>query len=64
MTEPEVNVHLQRFWSQANGRLVRAPTVHDLWMEQERVAELDGQVLPTKREVVAHFAWFFEVRHE
>ena len=59
LTEAEVNVHLQRFWSELHGRLVRAPAVHDLWMEQERVAELDGHVLPTKREVVEHFSWFF-----
>ncbi len=57
MTEEELNGHLQRFW----GDLGRggAPTVHDLWMEQERVAEADGGVLPTKRDVVDHFAWFF-----
>lgn len=59
MTEAEANVHLQAFWSRVHGRLVRAPTVHDLWMEQERVAELDGQVLPSKREVLEHCAWFF-----
>jgi hypothetical protein len=60
LTEAEVNVHLQRFWSETHGRLVRAPTVHDLWMEQERVAELDGIRLPTKREVLEHYSWFFE----
>lgn len=59
LSKDEINVHLQRFWSQQAGRLVRAPTVYDLWAEQERVAELDGGVLPTLAQVVEHFAWFF-----
>ena len=59
LSESEVNVYLQAFWSRVHGRLVRAPTVFDLWLEQERVSEMDGLELPTRRQVVEHFAWFF-----
>ncbi|MEI8352408.1 MAG: hypothetical protein WCG36_08865, partial [bacterium] len=58
MTADEVNVQLLRFWQRSKG-VGRAPTVYDLWMEQERVAEMDGGVLPTLRQVVEHFSWFF-----
>lgn len=59
MTEAEVNSALCGFWTAAGG-VSRAPTVHELWQEQERVAEFDGiSPLPTKAEVLEHFAWFF-----
>lgn len=59
MTEAEVNACLLGFWT-AHGGNGRAPTVVEVWQEQERVAELDGlSPLPTRAEVVDHFAWFF-----
>lgn len=61
MTEEQVNARLAEFWRKSGAASGRAPTVHDTWNEQERVAELDGVTpLPTRQEVLEHFSWFFE----
>lgn len=56
-----VNEQIRRFWAQhAPGR--HAPTVEELWLEQERVAEKDLKDGPTFEEVLEHFEWFFRVQ--
>jgi hypothetical protein len=56
MTEQEANERLQRFWSRVPGASDRAPTVAEMWLERERIAEADGLPLPTLQETIWDFA--------
>lgn len=59
LSEDEIDVLLQRVWSRAHGRLVRAPTLRDFWQEQCRVAAKHGLAEPLFEEVREHFSWYF-----
>lgn len=59
LTEDQIDALLGDHWRAVAGDTRHAPTLRDLWVEQCRVARLDGAFEPALDDLRAHFSDFF-----